>query len=115
VGPDKREGGHRDRWPAFNQRYRQIADLAAKHRLPEVSGYRQYVYAGGLMNYGLDFAENFRRAAAYLDKILKGAQPGDLPVEQSTRFELAANLNTAKALGLTIRQSVLLRADHVIE
>ncbi len=68
--------------PLFNQQHRQIADLAAKHRLPAISGYRQYVYAGGLMNYGPDFTDNFRRAAAYVDKILKGAKPADLPVEQ---------------------------------
>jgi putative ABC transport system substrate-binding protein len=101
--------------PLFNQQHRQIAALAAKHRLPTVSGYRQYVYAGGLMNYGPDFADNFRRAAVYVDKIFKGAKPSDLPVEQSTRFELALNLKTARALGLTMPQSMLLRADEVIQ
>lgn len=99
----------------FNQQVRQIAELAAKHRLPSISGFRQYAEAGGLMNYGPDFADNFRRAAAYVDKIFKGAKPGDLPVEQSTRFELAVNVKTAKALGLTIPQTILLRADRVIE
>ena len=99
----------------FNQQVRQIAELAAKHRLPSISGYPQYVEAGGLMNYGPDFADNFRRAAAYVDKIFKGAKASDLPVEQSTRFELAVNLKTAKALGLAIPQSLLLRADRVIE
>ncbi len=99
----------------FNQQVRQIVDLAAKHRLPSISGYPQYAEAGGLMNYGPDFADNFRRAATYVDKIFKGAKPGDLPVEQSTRFELAVNLKTAKALGLTIPPAVLLRADRVIE
>jgi putative ABC transport system substrate-binding protein len=101
--------------PFFNQQYRQMADLAAKHRLPVISGYRQFVYAGGLMNYGPDFADNFRRAATYVDKIFKGARPADLPVEQSTRFELAVNLKTARALGLTIPESVLARADEVIQ
>lgn len=101
--------------PLFITHQRQIAELAAKHRLPCISGFRQYVHAGGLMNYGPDFAENFRRAATYVDKIFKGAKPGDLPVEQSTRFELAINLKTAKALGLTIPGSVLVRADEVIK
>jgi putative ABC transport system substrate-binding protein len=101
--------------PLFNTHQRQIAELAAKHRLPCISGFRQYVHAGGLMNYGPDFAENFRRAAAYVDKIFKGAKPADLPVEQSTRFELAVNLKTAKALGLPIPGSVLVRADEVIK
>jgi putative ABC transport system substrate-binding protein len=101
--------------PVFNLRQRQIAELAAKHRLPCISGFRRYVHAGGLMNYGPDFADNFRRAAAYVDKIFKGAKPADLPVEQSTRFELAVNLKTAKALGLTIPASVLVRADEVVQ
>jgi ABC-type uncharacterized transport system substrate-binding protein len=101
--------------PLFNTRQHLIAELAAKHRLPCISGVRQYVHAGGLMNYGPDFADNFRRAAAYVDKIFKGAKPGDLPVEQSTRIELAVNLKTAKALGLTIPGSVLVRADEVIK
>jgi putative ABC transport system substrate-binding protein len=101
--------------PLFNTYQRQIAELAAKHRLPCISGFRQYVHAGGLMSYGPDFAENFRRAAAYVDRIFKGAQPGDLPVEQSSRFELAVNLKTAKALGLSIPGSLLVRADEVVE
>lgn len=98
----------------FNARQHQIAELAAKYRLPCVSGFRQYVHAGGLMNYGPDFTDNARRAAAYVDKIFKGANPADLPVEQSTRFELAVNLKTANTLGLTIPTSVLIRADEVI-
>lgn len=101
--------------PAFNTRQQQIAALAAKYRLPCISGYRQYVHAGGLMNYGPNFADSFRRAAAYVDRIFRGAKPGDLPVEQSTRFELAVNLKTARALGITIPGSVLVRADEVIQ
>ena len=98
----------------FNER-RRIVDLAAKHRLPAVYGLRDYVDAGGLMAYGPNVADLYRRAATYVDKILKGANPGDLPVEQPTKFEQVINLKTAKALGLTIPQSVLLRADEVIE
>ena len=99
----------------FVQQGRQIADLAAKHRLPSMSGSREYVEAGGLASYGQNLADNYRRAAAYVDKILKGARPGDLPVEQPTIFELFINRRTAKALGLAIPQELLLRADKVIE
>ena len=91
-----------------------IAALAAKHRLPTISYSRGYVDLGGLMAYGPDLGFQFRRAADYVDKILKGAKPGDLPIEQPTKFELVVNLKTAKALGLTFPQSVLLRADEVI-
>jgi putative ABC transport system substrate-binding protein len=100
--------------PLFNQHAREIAALAARNRLPAISGYRQYVHAGGLMNYGTDFADNFRRAAVYVDKILRGARPADLPVEQPTRFELAVNLRAARALGLAVPESLLLRAAEVI-
>ena len=94
---------------------RQILSLAAKHRLPVMYDRREYVEAGGLMAYGVSVPDVFRRAAVYVDKILKGAKPADLPIEQPTKFELVVNLKTAKALGLTIPQSVLLRADHVIQ
>jgi putative tryptophan/tyrosine transport system substrate-binding protein len=94
---------------------RQIVDFAAKNRQPTMFMNRDYVVAGGLMSYAPDFSEAFRHAAQYVDKILKGARPGDLPVEQPTKFELIINLKTAKALGLTIPPSLLLRADQVIE
>ena len=98
----------------LNQR-RQIAELAAKGRLPAVYTLREHAEAGGLMAYGANPLDLERRAATYVDKILKGAKPADLPVEQSTKFELVINLKTAKALGLTISPSLLQRADHVIE
>ena len=89
--------------------------LAVKHRLPGIYWERSYVDAGGLMMYSANATELRRRAAQYVDKILKGAKPVDLPVEQPTKFELVINLKTAKALGLTIPQTLLLRADQVIE
>jgi ABC-type uncharacterized transport system substrate-binding protein len=92
-----------------------IADLAAKNRLPAVYGLRLHAEAGGLMAYGANLLDLARLTATFVDKILKGAKPGDLPVEQPTKFELVINLKTAKALGLTIPQSLLLRADQVIE
>jgi len=94
---------------------RRIVDLSTKHRLPSIFGSREFVDAGGLMAYGPNFTDLYRRAATYVDKIFKGAKPADLPVEQPTKFELVINLKTAKALGLTIPQTLLLRADQVIE
>jgi len=91
-----------------------IIEFAAKNRLPTVYGLREFALAGGLMALGANRADMFRRAAAYVDKILKGAKPADLPVEQPTKFELVINLKTAKSLGLTIPQSLLVRADEVI-
>jgi putative ABC transport system substrate-binding protein len=100
----------------FLQGHRQtIIDLAAKNRLPAIYQWRESAEAGGLMSYGPTLSELFRLCAAVLDRILKGAKPGDLPVEQPTKFELVINLKTAKALGLTIPQSVLIRADQVIQ
>jgi putative ABC transport system substrate-binding protein len=93
---------------------RRIADLARRHHVPTI-GFVDYARAGGLLAYGVNFADLWRRAAGFVDKILKGAKPADLPVEQATKFDLVINLKTAKALGLTIPQSLLLRADQVIQ
>ena len=93
----------------------EVASLAARHRLPAVYPFRFFAELGGVLSYGVDLTDNFRRAAIYVDKILKGAKPADLPVEQPIKFELVINLKTAKALGLTIPQSILVRADQVIE
>jgi putative ABC transport system substrate-binding protein len=92
-----------------------IAELELKDRLPTMSGENLFASAGGLMNYGANIDDSWRRSAVYVDKILKGAKPADLPVEQVTKFELVINLKTAKALGLTIPPSLLQRADQVIE
>ncbi len=101
--------------PLFLGPRNEVVLLAANNRLPAMYGLREFAEAGGLMSYGPNIAYQFRRAALYVDKILKGAKPGDLPVEQPTKFELVINLKTAKALGLTIPQSLLLRADEVIQ
>jgi putative ABC transport system substrate-binding protein len=93
---------------------KQIAEQAIKHRLPSMNEDSAYVQAGGLMSYATNDAEQFRRAAWYVDRILKGAKPADLPVEQPTKFEFVINLKTAKQIGVTIPQSVLYRADKVI-
>jgi putative ABC transport system substrate-binding protein len=98
----------------FSQRGR-IVDRAARRRLPAIYEDREFVESGGLMSYGGGIAENFRRAGTYVDKILKGAKPADLPVEQPTKFEFVINLKTAKALRLTIPPAVLARADEVVQ
>jgi putative ABC transport system substrate-binding protein len=101
--------------PMLYAERRRIGDLALKHRLPSMHGVPDYVEAGGLVSYGPSYANLFRRAAAYVDKILKGARPGDLPIEQPTEIALILNLKTARALGVTIPPSILLRAERVIE
>ncbi len=98
---------------AFNRA--KLAELMAKHRLPGIALFRESAEAGFLLSYGVDAFNNHRRAAAYVDKILKGAKPGDLPIEQGTKFDLVINLKTAKALGLAIPQALLRRADDVIQ
>jgi putative ABC transport system substrate-binding protein len=99
----------------FVQRRTQLADLAAKTRLPAVYYRREYVEAGGLMSYGRNAAISYRRAAAYVDRILKGAKPEELPVEQPSVIELVVNRKAAKALGITFPPQVLVRADKIIE
>ncbi len=92
-----------------------LVELATKHRLPAMYGVREFAEAGGLMAYATNLRNVFRLAAGYVDRILKGAKPGDLPIEEPTKFELVINLRTAKALELTIPPSVLVRADQIIE
>ena len=99
----------------FTSHRKQVVELAVKHHLPAMYGFREFPEAGGLMSYGPDLSDLYRRAAGYIDRILKGAKPGDLPIELPTKFDLVINLKTAKALGLTIPPSLLLRADQVIE
>ena len=99
----------------FTSHRRQVVELAVKHQLPTMYGFREFVDAGGLISYGPDYPDLYRRAATYLDKIFRGAKPADLPVEQPTKFELVINMKTAKALGLTIPHSLLGRANQVIQ
>ena len=101
--------------PAFAKHREQLAELAIKHRLPTMFTFRHYVDAGGLMSYGVEFPPMWRRTADYVARILKGAKPAELPIEQPTKFELVVNLKTAKALGVTIPNGILLAADEVIE
>jgi putative ABC transport system substrate-binding protein len=101
--------------PFFDIHRMTLVELASKARLPAIYGVRRFVDAGGLMSYSTSFRDLMRRSAGYVDKILKGAKPGDLPIEQPTKFELVVNLKTAQALGLTIPPSILARADEVIE
>jgi ABC-type uncharacterized transport system substrate-binding protein len=101
--------------PQMNAIRKRTVGFALKSRLPSVYGSRETVEAGGLMSYSADFAESYRRVAYFVDRILKGAKPADLPVEQPKKFELAINLKTAKQIGLTIPQSMLYRADKVIK
>jgi putative ABC transport system substrate-binding protein len=101
--------------PVFARHRRLLIDLATKSRLPTMFKGRPDVVAGGLIGYGPDFVELYRRAASYVDKILKGTKPADLPVEQPTKLDLVINLKTAKALGLTVPQSLLVRATQIIE
>jgi putative tryptophan/tyrosine transport system substrate-binding protein len=100
--------------PILNSQRTQIVDLAAKSRLPAAYSRPEYVDAGGLMTYGANIPDLFRRAATYVDKILKGAKPADLPVEQPTKFEFIVNLKAAKQIGLTVPPNVLARADRII-
>jgi len=101
--------------PILENSSKHIADFAIKNRLPAISMFRSFTNAAGLMSYGPNLLEFRLRAASYVDRVLKGAKPGDLPIEQPTKFELAINMKTARALGLTIPQSLLLRADQVVE
>ena len=101
--------------PLFSQHAARLAELARRSRLPTMAGETGFAAAGGLMTYGRDIVDNFRRSARYIDRILRGAKPADLPFEQPTRFQLVVNLKTANALGLTLPPSLLLRADEVIQ
>ena len=112
---DRPEGLYASSGLVITANGKRIADFALKSRLPSIYDEKESVVAGGLMYYGADVADSYRRVATYVDRILKGAKPADLPVEQSRKFELIINLNTAKQIGITIPQSVLYRADKVIK
>ena len=101
--------------PLFDNRPKMVADLALKFRVPTIMDIKEFAVAGGLLSLGLDLVDSYRRAASYVDKILKGANPGELPMEQPTKFDLFVNLKTARILSLTIPQSVLIQASRVIE
>jgi putative ABC transport system substrate-binding protein len=101
--------------PMFFAHRARIAELAVKHRLPAASPLPGFANAGGMIDYAIDVADNYRRAAGFVEKILRGAKPGDLPFEQPMKFQLTVNMKTAKALGITIPQTMLVRADRVIE
>ena len=101
--------------PVITPNLKRLAGLAAKSRLPSIFHFSEFADAGGLVAYGPDRADMYRRAATYVDKILKGAKPADLPVEQPMRFELVVNMKTAKALGITVSPTILVRVDRMIE
>ena len=101
--------------PLIQQSGGKIAAVTARHRLPAISPFRTFPAGGGLMSYGVDLDDLYRRAAGYIDRILKGEKPADLPVQTPTKYELVINLRTAKALGLTVPPTLLARADEVIE
>ncbi len=115
IGRDRADGLIVEQNGLTSRYLRLIIQFAAKSRVPAAAGSTAFAEDGGLMSYGPNVPANFRRAAIFVDKILKGAKPGDLPIEQPTKFELVINLKTAKALGLTIPPSLLQRADQVIE
>ena len=114
LNKERRDGLYVSTGALMSNNQKWIVDFALKSRLPSVYVRREFVDAGGLMSYGADIADSYRRVATYVDKILKGAKPADLPVEQSTKFELVINQKTAKQIGVTISQTVLARADKVI-
>jgi len=115
MGKQRPDGLYVTPGPLMANNLRRIAGLALKSRLPSVYGDKEFADAGGLMYYGADQAESYKRAAYFVDRILKGAKPADLPVEQPMKFELVINLKTAKQIGLTIPPNVLARADRVIK
>ena len=115
IGKQRPDGLYLPTGPLMFSNAKRIADFALKSRLPSVYGRKEAVDAGGLISYGADIADSYRLVAVYIDKILKGAKPADLPVQQPTKFELVINLKTASALGITVPQALLVRADEVIE